>query len=126
MNYEEWFKSLNENGYTTYFLGQEGKVSKEAWDYQQVKIDNLQKQAITQGQNFNDLAQKLKDVEYFNQKLQGQIDELLKALEYVQKSCHKSLSYEHDLFDKGWNHSSRQVIINIYRLTGVGENLINE
>ena len=91
MNYDEWFKSLNENGRTTYFLGQEGKVSKEAWDYQQKKID-----------------------------------ELLKALEYVQQSCHKSISYEHDLFDKGWNQSSRQVIITIYRLTGVGENLINE
>ena len=42
MTYEEWFKSLNENGRTTYFLGQEGKVSKEAWDYQQKKIDKLQ------------------------------------------------------------------------------------
>ena len=89
MTYDEWFKSLNENGRTTYFLGQEGVISKEAWDYQQKKID-----------------------------------ELLKALEYVQQSCHKSISYEHDLFDKGWNQSSRQVIITIYRLTGVGENLI--
>lgn len=60
------------------------------------------------------------------QSKQTEIDELLKALEHVQKSCHKSISYEHDLFDKGWNHSSRQVIINIYKLTGVGENLINE
>ena len=32
MNYDEWFESLNKNGRTTYFLGQEGKVSKEAWD----------------------------------------------------------------------------------------------
>ena len=91
MNYDEWFESLNKNGRTTYFLGQEGKVSKEAWDYQQKKID-----------------------------------ELLKALEYVQKSCHKSISYEHDLFDKGWNQSSRQVIITIHRLTGIGEKLIYE
>ena len=42
MNYNEWFKSLNKNGRTTYFLGQEGKVSKEAWDFQQKKIDKLQ------------------------------------------------------------------------------------
>lgn len=42
MNYDEWFKSLNENGRTNYFLGQEGKVSKEAWDFQQKKIDKLQ------------------------------------------------------------------------------------
>ena len=91
MNYDEWFESLNKNGRTTYFLGQEGRVSKEAWDYQQ-----------------------------------GKIDELLKALEYVQKACHKSISYEHNLFNKGWNDCARQVIKKIHRLTGVGENLINE
>ena len=43
---------------------------------QQAKIDELQKQVITQGQNFNDQAQKLKDTEYFNQKLQARIDSL--------------------------------------------------
>ena len=42
MKYDEWFESLYKNGRTTYFLGQEGKVSKEAWDYQQKKIDKLQ------------------------------------------------------------------------------------
>ena len=41
MTYDEWFKSLNENGRTTYFLGQEGVISKEAWDYQQQTIDEL-------------------------------------------------------------------------------------
>ena len=41
MNFDEWFKSLNENGRATHFLGQEGKVSKEAWYYQQKKIDDL-------------------------------------------------------------------------------------
>lgn len=41
MNYDEWFESLNKNGRTTYFLEQEGKVSKEAWDFQQKKIDKL-------------------------------------------------------------------------------------
>ena len=45
---------------------------------QQAKIDELQKQVITQGQNFNDQAQKLKDTEYFNQKLQARIDEALR------------------------------------------------
>lgn len=42
IEFDEWFKSLNEGERTTYFLGQEGKVSKEAWDYQQAKIDELQ------------------------------------------------------------------------------------
>lgn len=42
MNYDEWFKSLNQKGRMTYFLGQEGTISKEAWNYQQDKIDDLQ------------------------------------------------------------------------------------
>lgn len=29
--FEAWFKSLNENGRTTYFLGQESTVAWEAW-----------------------------------------------------------------------------------------------
>ena len=40
--FDEWFKSLNEGGRATYFLGQEGNISKEAWNHQQAKIDELQ------------------------------------------------------------------------------------
>ena len=40
--FDEWFKSLNEGGRATYFLGQEGNISKEAWNHQQAKIDDLQ------------------------------------------------------------------------------------
>ena len=39
--FDEWFKSLNEGGRATYFLGQEGNISKEAWNHQQAKIDEL-------------------------------------------------------------------------------------
>lgn len=39
--HEQWFKSLNANGITVYFLGNEHKVSKMAWDFQQAKIDAL-------------------------------------------------------------------------------------
>lgn len=42
--FEQWFKSLNENGRVTYFLGQEGKIAKEAWDFQQSKIEQLEKE----------------------------------------------------------------------------------
>ena len=42
-DFEKWFKSLNENGRVTYFLGQEGRISEEAWNHQQSKIDELQK-----------------------------------------------------------------------------------
>ena len=44
----------------------------------QAKIDELRKQVIIQGQNFNDQAQKIKDAEYFNQELQARIDEALR------------------------------------------------
>ena len=40
--HEKWFKSLNENGKTVYFLGNEHKVSKMAWDFQQAEIDQLE------------------------------------------------------------------------------------
>ena len=53
---------------------------------QQAKIDELQKQVITQGQNFNDQAQKLKDTEYFNQKLQARINDALNTLCKLQYS----------------------------------------
>ena len=39
---EKWFKSLNENGKTVYFLSNEHKVSKMAWDFQQAEIDHLE------------------------------------------------------------------------------------
>lgn len=40
-DFEKWFKSLNENGRVTYFLGQEGRISEEAWNHQQTIIDDL-------------------------------------------------------------------------------------
>ena len=49
---------------------------------QQSKIDELQKQVITQGQNFNDQAQKLKDTEYFNQKLQARVDDASNKIDF--------------------------------------------
>ena len=56
--------------------------------------------------------------------LQARVVELTKALSEVQMMSHKSISYEHDLFDKGWNQASKQVVINIHRLTGIGEGLL--
>ena len=59
---------------------------------QQAKIDELQKQVITQGQNFNDQAQKLKDTEYFNQKLQARVDSLTNINESL-------VAYKNQLLD---------------------------
>ena len=60
---------------------------------QQSKIDELQKQVITQGQNFNDQAQKLKDTEYFNQKLQARINSLTNINESL-------VAYKNQLLDE--------------------------
>ena len=60
---------------------------------QQAKIDELQKQVITQGQNFNDQAQKLKDTEYFNQKLQARINILTNINESL-------VAYKNQLLDE--------------------------
>jgi len=38
-DFKKWFKSLIENGRVTYFLGQEGRISEEAWNHQQAIID---------------------------------------------------------------------------------------
>lgn len=54
-------------------------------DAKQAKIDELQKQVISQGQRFNDQAQKLKDADHLVQKLQGRIDGAL-SLIYKEKS----------------------------------------
>ena len=53
--FEKWFKSLNENGRVTYFLGQEGRISEEAWNHQQSKIDELQKRVDAAKQLIEDL-----------------------------------------------------------------------
>ena len=54
-DFEKWFKSLNENGRVTYFLGQEGRISEEAWNHQQSKIDELQKRVDAAKQLIEDL-----------------------------------------------------------------------
>ncbi|MFH7767830.1 hypothetical protein [Acinetobacter sp. BSP-28] len=41
--FEQWFRSLNANEKTVYFLGNEHKVSEMAWNHQQAKIDELKK-----------------------------------------------------------------------------------
>ena len=58
------------------------------------------------------------------EELQARVVELTKTLSEVQMMSHKSISYEHDLFDKGWNQASKRVVINIHRLTGIGEGLL--
>ena len=64
-----------------------------AWQYRQTAVDELQKR----------------------------VDELHTAFKQLIEMENESISFEHDLFDKGWNQSARQTIENIYKLTGLGE-----
>ena len=56
-DFEKWFKSLNENGRVTYFLGQEGRISEEAWNHQQAIIDQLKAQLNNMEQCYIQLKQ---------------------------------------------------------------------
>lgn len=53
--------------------------------------------------------------------LQARVDELQTAFKHLIEMNNKSISYEHDLFDKGWSQCAETTINNIYRLTGLGE-----
>lgn len=53
--------------------------------------------------------------------LQKRVDELHTAFKQLIEMENESISFEHDLFDKGWNQSARQTIENIYKLAGLGE-----
>lgn len=111
MNFEDWLKTKGcmdgygtdyqdayDEGFDEGVLYQEGEVDKL-----QAKIDELQNKVIDQ---------------------QNAFDKLYESLQEIQTMTHKSISFEHDLYDKGWNHSSRQLVINIHRLTGIGGNLL--
>lgn len=72
--FEKWFKSLNENGRVTYFLGQEGRISEEAWNHQQAIIDNLKAQLNNMETCY---IEKKKQVE----ELQGQLNKHTECIE---------------------------------------------
>ncbi len=113
--FERWFKSLNEDGRVTYFLGQEGKVSKEAWDYQQSKIDELEK-------NLKNSFKTIEIEQRFKGELEGRIEVLESTLIKIEgnldfgdcECCHanwveiekvlpEALQGEHDSLDVAQN-----------------------
>ena len=56
-DFEKWFRSLNANGKTVYFLGNEHKVSEMAWNHQQAIIDQLKAQLNNMEQCYIQLKQ---------------------------------------------------------------------
>ena len=79
--HEKWFKSLNENGKTVYFLGNEHKVSKMAWDFQQAEIDHLE----TMNQRYIGKMQEQQD----------QVADLKAQLTHMEQ-CYIGIKQEHN------------------------------
>lgn len=111
------------------------EIAEDAWDYQQSKVDELQRRNQMLNDNIKEQGQKLvyqnEVIETQSEKLLGlrdekaelqkRVDELQTAFKQLIEMENESISFEHDLFDKGWNQSARQTIENIYKLTGLGE-----
>lgn len=44
------------------------------------------------------------------QKKEKRIEELENSIKSIKQSFHKSISFEHDLFDKGWNRCAEGIV----------------
>lgn len=95
--FEKWFRGLNANGKTVYFLGNEHKVYEMAWSHQQAIIDNLKAQLNNMEACY---IEKKKQVEAVSQVL----CELKESLKDFQ---------EMDLYDKGHRVTTEYVIADL-------------
>ena len=85
--------------------------------------DNIKEQGqklVYQNEVIETQAEKLLGLRDEKAELQKRVDELQTAFKQLIEMENESISFEHDLFDKGWNQSARQTIENIYKLTGLG------
>ena len=96
-DFEKWFRNLNANGKTVYFLGNEHKVSEMAWNHQQAIIDDLKAQLNNMEACY---IEKKKQVEAVSQVL----CELKESLKDFQ---------EMDLYDKGHRVTTEYVIADL-------------
>ncbi len=90
----------------------------------QMLNDNIKEQGqklVYQNEVIETQAEKLLGLRDEKAELQKRVDELQTAFKQLIEMENESISFEHDLFDKGWNQSARQTIENIYKLTGLGE-----
>lgn len=97
----------------------------DVWNHQQAKIDQLKAENEKLELELSQTKQVLHnviDIERSNvEKLKAEKAGLEESINHISEMNFKSISFEHDLFDKGWNQASRQNVENIFRLTGVGE-----
>ena len=121
-DFEKWFRSLNANGKTVYFLGNEHKVSEMAWNHQQAKIEKLENELSTTKQvlgnvidmevaKVDNLKTQLNNMEacYIEKKKQ------VEAVSQVLCELKESLKdfQEMDLYDKGHRVTTEYVIADL-------------
>lgn len=92
-----------------------------------------QPELVDKDQRIHELNETSLDLEGQIYKLQEQlnekdkrIEELESAIKHLSGAIHKSISYEYNLFDKGWNQCAERVVEDIYRLTGIGKGMRGE
>lgn len=102
-DFEKWFKSLNKNGRVTYFLGQEGRISEEAWNHQQAIIDDLIHKAKLRESDHRALLVKYQATKKCWEDVSGKCEELKAQLNnmetcYIEKKkeCEDQLNQTKD------------------------------
>ena len=73
------------------------------WDLKQAKIDELEKQLIAQGQNFNDQSQNVRNLEFRNRELQKQLA--------CCREENKALLAVNNSIDRECNHISPNTVV---------------
>lgn len=93
-DFEKWFRGLNANGKTVYFLGNEHKVSEMAWNHQQATIDNLKTQLNNMEACYIQVKKELEDQH-------KKVDEVLEYLDGESANRWGLWKEKADMFDQG-------------------------
>ena len=89
-DFEKWFRGLNANGKTVYFLGNEHKVSEMAWNHQQAIIDSLKAQLNNMEACY---IEKKKELEELHGKAQKALQEVSGASCFVNEDAAKDFDF---------------------------------
>ena len=120
-DFEKWFRSLNANGKTVYFLGNEHKVSEMAWNHQQAIIDNLKTQLNNMETCYIQVKKERDDAVYLKNEHRKRRCQLAKEL------THKSLRLTDAEFEyKRIKELQAKDCLQIMRLTAKNEKLNDE
>lgn len=100
--FEKWFRSLNANGKTVYFLGNEHKVSEMAWNHQQAIIDNLKAQLNNMEACYIEVKKELEDQ-------QKRIDEVLQEVKGLERFTGEDCIADFDVLQGAVSHACKRL-----------------